>query len=104
LRLTDPFYQADSALNRNHEGMGLGLYLVKKYVELLAGDLTLESEKNAFFKARIELPATCLARYRDAARNSSHNDTVMSAWVRSGQLGRRAEMSGFAVSCHSPEA
>jgi hypothetical protein len=43
------------------------LYLVKKYVELLAGDLTLESEKNAFFKARIELPATCLSRYRDAA-------------------------------------
>lgn len=66
-RLTDSFYQADGALNRTHEGMGLGLYLVKKYVELLAGDLTLESEKNAFFSARIELPATCLARQRDAA-------------------------------------
>ena len=66
-RLTDPFYQADGSLKRNHDGMGLGLYLVKKYVELLAGDLTLESDKGAFFKARIELPATCLSRYRNAA-------------------------------------
>jgi PAS domain S-box-containing protein len=66
-RLTDQFYQADGSLNRSHDGMGLGLYLVRKYVEMLAGDLTLESEKGVFFKARIDLPATCLLRYRDAA-------------------------------------
>jgi len=66
-RLTDQFYQADGSLNRSHDGMGLGLYLVKKYVELLAGDLTLASDKNEFFMARIDLPSTCLLRYRDAA-------------------------------------
>jgi signal transduction histidine kinase len=66
-RLTDAFYQSDASLSRSHEGMGLGLYLVKRYVELLAGDLTLESDKGAFFKARIELPAACLARRRAVA-------------------------------------
>jgi PAS domain S-box-containing protein len=66
-RLTEAFYQADASLSRGHEGMGLGLYLVNKYVGLLAGDLTLESDKDSFFRARIDLPVTCLSQNRQAA-------------------------------------
>lgn len=66
-KLTDAFYQADGSLSRTHEGVGLGLCLVKKYVELHGGVLTLESERNLFFKARIDLPPTCLSCRRDAA-------------------------------------
>ena len=37
-----PFYQVDSALNRKHEGAGLGLALTKRFIELMGGDFVLE--------------------------------------------------------------
>jgi two-component system cell cycle sensor histidine kinase PleC len=66
-RLTEAFYQADASLSRSHGGTGLGLYIVKRYVELHGGVLTLETEKNSFFRACIDLPAACLSQFRDAA-------------------------------------
>ncbi len=53
-KLTDVFFQADSALNRTHEGAGLGLYLVSKFAALHNAALELESEKGARFLARIK--------------------------------------------------
>ncbi len=43
-RLFQPFVQIDSSLNRQYEGTGLGLALVKQMVELHGGYVTLESE------------------------------------------------------------
>ena len=40
VKLSDPFYQADSSRSRSHDGAGLGLYLAKKYVELHSGALS----------------------------------------------------------------
>ena len=67
VKLYDPFYQADSSRSRSHDGAGLGLYLAKKYVELHSGALSFESDENAFFKAIIQLPPSCLVRRRNAA-------------------------------------
>ena len=43
-RLFQPFVQIDSALNRQYEGTGLGLALVKRLAELHNGGVTLESQ------------------------------------------------------------
>jgi len=39
----DKFRQADSTDKRHHEGMGLGLYIAKKFAELLNAKITVES-------------------------------------------------------------
>ena len=43
-RLFQPFVQVESALNRNYDGSGLGLALVKRLVELHGGEVSLTSE------------------------------------------------------------
>lgn len=42
--LTKPFYQVDSSISRNFQGTGLGLAIAKKIIELLGGELIIESE------------------------------------------------------------
>ena len=57
-KLFQPFIQIDSALNRQYEGSGLGLALVKRLVELHGGRVELTSELGAGSCFAIELPCT----------------------------------------------
>lgn len=50
------FRQVSEGLNRSFEGTGLGLTITKKYVEILGGKITLESEVNAGSTFTIVLP------------------------------------------------
>lgn len=55
-RLFQPFIQIDSALNRQYQGTGLGLTLVKQIVDLHGGQITLTSELGVGSCFVIELP------------------------------------------------
>tara|TARA_R110002111_G_scaffold258083_1_gene326812 strand:+ start:40861 stop:42558 length:1698 start_codon:yes stop_codon:yes gene_type:complete len=45
-KIFDPFAQADSSISRNYGGIGLGLTLSHKLVQLLGGNLTVQSTVN----------------------------------------------------------
>ncbi len=55
-RLGSPFFQIDASYNRNHEGTGLGLSVVKGLVDLHKGGMEIESELNVGTTVTVRLP------------------------------------------------
>jgi signal transduction histidine kinase len=52
----DMFKQVDSSVTRKHEGVGLGLYIVKKFVDFLDGQIWVESELGKGSTFTVSLP------------------------------------------------
>jgi signal transduction histidine kinase len=55
-RIFEKFHQIDSATTRNFSGAGLGLYIVKTFVELLDGSISVESKIGAGSVFTVRLP------------------------------------------------
>ncbi|MEN8076162.1 ABC transporter substrate binding protein [Clostridioides difficile] len=55
-RVFDRFTQVDNSLTRNNEGSGIGLSIVKSFIQLHNGKITVESKVNEGTKFIIELP------------------------------------------------
>ena len=54
-RLFEPFEQADGTLRRRHGGTGLGLALVKHLVDLMGGEVCIDSTPGAGTRVRMEI-------------------------------------------------
>jgi signal transduction histidine kinase len=52
----DPFRQADRSIGKRYGGAGLGLYIVRRLLEMLGGSITVESEVGRGSTFRISLP------------------------------------------------
>lgn len=55
-RLFAPFYQSEDTLRREHEGIGLGLPMVRRYAEMHGGGVELSNGENGGAVAVIKLP------------------------------------------------
>ncbi len=54
--LFNRFFRAKNA--QNHKGTGLGLNIIKSYLDLLNGNITFESQENKGTKFTVEIPLT----------------------------------------------
>jgi signal transduction histidine kinase len=59
----DKFRQIDSTTTRHYSGAGLGLYIVKSFVEILGGTVSVQSTlgKGSLFSVRLPVNPTCVA-------------------------------------------
>ncbi len=69
-RAMAPFGQVDNALSRKYEGTGLGLPLTRKFVELMGGQFSIQSEVNVGTTVTFSLPKVP-PEPKDVRRNDS---------------------------------
>jgi len=60
LHIFEPFWQAEETATRSHAGVGLGLSIVKKLVDLMRGEIALTSELGHGSTFTITLPLTLM--------------------------------------------
>ncbi len=65
------FKQADSSATRKHEGVGLGLYIVKKFVDLLGGQISVQSDLGSGTTFLVSLPLNSSAAHKGWALQHS---------------------------------
>ncbi len=66
-KLFEPFQQVDVSLTKRYEGTGLGLYLTRKLIDLLSGDVTAKSTYGKGSEFTVTLPL----RFKNNANPSS---------------------------------
>ena len=69
----EPFGQGEKLLTRRHSGVGLGLYVVRRMLELLGGTITVASTVGQGSTFRVWIPLTVAegSRARRAVRATS---------------------------------
>jgi signal transduction histidine kinase len=60
-KIFDKFYQVDSSETRRFGGVGIGLYIAKKFAERLGGRITVESREGSGSKFTLTVPCESAA-------------------------------------------
>ncbi|WP_240629912.1 two-component system sensor histidine kinase RcsC [Brenneria alni] len=85
VKLFDPFFQAGSGVQRHFQGTGLGLAICEKLVNLMDGDITIESDPGLGSLFGIRLPLY-KARYVPVAINAGLQGKRCWLMVRNARL------------------
>lgn len=72
------FAQADSSIARKYGGTGLGLAITYRFVQLMKGNISVESEPGKGAVFTVHLPANVVAEAPEPARSSGNFDTATS--------------------------
>ena len=75
-RIFDEFHQLQDAHTGNFDGFGLGLNIVKKYLELMGGDIWVESEPGAGSTFTFTLPYAADSEMAISATESADGDAL----------------------------
>jgi signal transduction histidine kinase len=75
-RIFEEFEQVEKETNRAHEGTGLGLALVKKFVTLMGGKLSLTSELDKGSTFTITIPEQSEISLSDTSKPASMKDKI----------------------------
>lgn len=70
-KIFDFFYRANPSYQGNYEGYGVSLYIVKKFVDLLRGRISVRSEEGKGTRFTVEIPA----KYLDAKPTPMTNES-----------------------------
>lgn len=70
------FYQVDKSLSRNSEGSGIGLSLVKSFVDLHGGNISVKSEVGKGSEFKIKLPAITVDNPKEKGNNKTSNSKI----------------------------
>ncbi|MCX7842987.1 MAG: HAMP domain-containing histidine kinase [Clostridia bacterium] len=76
----DRFKQSDSSLTRDTEGSGIGLSLVKSFIDLHSGSISVQSEESRGSEFLVELPIRlCEAQNHTGARHQNMQGKIVEA-------------------------
>ena len=74
--LFQPFSQADTSISRRYGGSGLGLVICQQLIELMGGEIELDSEPGVGTTARFTLPLKCVSASQAELRLPHRSDVV----------------------------
>ncbi|MEC5318070.1 two-component system sensor histidine kinase RcsC [Brenneria populi subsp. brevivirga] len=85
IKLFDPFFQAGSGVQRHFQGTGLGLAICEKLVNLMDGDISIESEPGLGSQFGVRIPLY-QARYVPMAINAALQGKMCWLMVRNARM------------------